>query len=103
MKNYIIDNGGDKWLVREAECMDAALHAIAMGKGRRSILGESSGNNLLASGSMITLTESMREYLRRPEIATAGFYDYVSGFAKEFRLTPADTANLLAQWVRESV
>jgi hypothetical protein len=57
----------------------------------------------LADYNAVTLTDAMREYLRRPDVATAGFYDYVSGFAKAFELTPADTATLLAQWVRESV
>ena len=57
----------------------------------------------LADYNDATLTDAMREYLRRPEIATAGFYDYVCGFAREFKLTPEQTARYLAQWVRESV
>lgn len=52
---------------------------------------------------MITLTESMRDWLRAAENATMPFYDMVTGFMRRFGLTPDQAAPLLAQWVRESV
>lgn len=69
----------------------------------RIIQGINSIRQDLQSCNGSILTDEMRQYLRRPEVATQQFHDFVFSFQRRFELRPEDTASLLAQWMRETV
>lgn len=52
MNKQIIEVGGSKWLVREAESMDAALNAIAMARVTGSIGSKHQVDDTACGGSI---------------------------------------------------
>ena len=48
------------------------------------------------------LTDEMREWLRRPEIATMPCWDMIGLFLRDFQLNGEQAGEILAQWCREA-
>lgn len=50
---------------------------------------------------MAQLTDEMREWLRRPEVATMPTWDAIGAFIREFNLTGEQAGQLLKLWIVE--
>ena len=57
----------------------------------------------IASNKTSMLTDTMRQWLRSPEHATLTTWDCLGEFLKEFKLSPEQAGQCIAQWIRETI